>query len=123
MADDLAQDQAKWDRWLLTAMADILRAGLSRQDTEELLSEAMGVAGIAPGLQLAAMREYRASIETLAKLTGAIDERPTVSVNVLAIPEITHMISVLLAALQPYPEAKIAAADALNAVSVREVTA
>ena len=36
------------DRWLLAAVADILRSGLSRQDTEELLAEAMETSGISP---------------------------------------------------------------------------
>jgi len=48
MADDLAQDQSKWDRWRLAAIADILRAGLGRQDTEELLSEVIEAPGIGP---------------------------------------------------------------------------
>lgn len=42
------QDQSQWDEWLLDIMAGILRAGLSSQDTEELLWEAMEVTGIRP---------------------------------------------------------------------------
>jgi len=39
-------------------------------------------------------------------------------VNVLASPEITGIISALLTALAPYPQAKIAAAAALNVIDV-----
>jgi hypothetical protein len=67
---------------------------------------------------LAAARELRACWELQAKLTGELTERPTTVVNVLASPEIQNLTVVLLKALAPYPEARIAAADALMAADV-----
>jgi hypothetical protein len=72
----------------------------------------------ASGVMLAAAREVRAGLELLARLTGELDERPQTTVNVLASPEITRMISVLLKALEPYPQAKIAAAEALDVIDL-----
>lgn len=72
----------------------------------------------AAGQMLAAARELRACWELQAKLTGELTERPTTVVNVLASPEIQNLTVVLLKALAPYPEARIAAADALMAADV-----
>jgi len=72
----------------------------------------------ASGVMLAAAREVRAGLELLARLTGELDEKPVTTVNVLASPEITGIISALLTALAPYPQAKIAAAAALNVIDV-----
>jgi len=64
-------------------------------------------------------REYRATLELLAELEGELDRRA--QVNILVTPEFMQAASVLLAALSPYPEARLAAASALQrleAVSV-----
>jgi hypothetical protein len=73
-----------------------------------------------------AMREFRLILELSAKLQGELSEQPTVSVNlnVLQTPEFTTLVSRLLRALEPYPEARLAAARALeagDAVEVREI--
>jgi hypothetical protein len=70
---------------------------------------------------LAASREVRAGLELLARLTGELDEKPVTTVNVLASPEITGIISALLRALEPFPQAKIAAAAALNVIDVEVI--
>jgi hypothetical protein len=68
----------------------------------------------ARGQLLAAVRELRACIELQAKLTGEMQAQPQTTVNILASPEIARLITVLLRALEPFPEAKIAAAEALD---------
>jgi hypothetical protein len=57
------------------------------------------------------LRERRATIELLAKLRGELDERAVV--NVLALPEWLSVREVLLAALAPYPDARVAVGEAM----------
>lgn len=65
-------------------------------------------------LSLAAIRELRSIVETLAKITGELDERPTVQVlNVATSPEWVAVRSALMAALHPFPEAAQAVAGSL----------
>jgi hypothetical protein len=65
------------------------------------------------------VREFRACVELMAKLTGQLaPERPNVTVNVLASPEVQTLVTVLLRSLQPFPEARIAAASALDTIDV-----
>ena len=70
------------------------------------------------GVMLAAAREARSGIELLARLSGELDERPQVTVNVLASPEVQALMTTLLAALGPFPEARVAAAEALQTIDV-----
>jgi len=65
-------------------------------------------------LALAAIREARNNLELLGKLIGEIDERP--QINVLLAPEWLATRAALLAALEPYVEARIAVSAALLAV-------
>lgn len=68
-----------------------------------------------PAQMLAAAREFRSGVELLARLTGELDERPQlVTVNVLSSPEVAQMAASLMVALQPYPDARIAAAAVLD---------
>jgi hypothetical protein len=68
-----------------------------------------------PTQMLAAAREFRSGIELIARLTGELDERPQlVTVNVLASAEVTDLLRMLMSALEPFPEARIAAAAALD---------
>jgi hypothetical protein len=60
---------------------------------------------------LAGVREARECLQLLAKLSGELDERPVI--NVLISPEWVAVRSVLMTALVPYPEARIAVADRL----------
>lgn len=61
---------------------------------------------------LGASKEIRMTIESIAKLRGQIDTRPTV--NVLAVPEFRSVMTVMLAALADFPEARFRVAQALT---------
>jgi hypothetical protein len=63
---------------------------------------------------LAGIREARACLELLAEMAQAIDRRPTV--NLLVAPEWLTARAVLVEALRPYPEARMAVSDALLAL-------
>ena len=68
-------------------------------------------------LSLAAIRELRALIELLGKLTGELDERPQINVlNVHMTPEWLATRDAMLGALAPYPEAAHAVAARLQAI-------
>lgn len=61
---------------------------------------------------LGASRELRQTIESIARLRGALDDRPTI--NLLQLPAWQAVSARLLAALNDYPEARAAAARALT---------
>jgi hypothetical protein len=66
-------------------------------------------------LALAAIKELRSTVELLAKLSGELDERPQVNIlNVAASPEWLATQGAMLAALAPFPEARLAVAGALQ---------
>lgn len=89
---------------------------------EELHGRAMRVLDAAEtegkaSLSLAAIRELRSLTETLAKITGELDERPNVQVlNVATSPEWLALRAGLMDALAPYPEAAQAVAGRLLAL-------
>lgn len=64
---------------------------------------------------VAAAREVRQTLMDLARLRGQLAEARPVVVNVLAMPEVRDLASRLLVALQPWPDARQAAAQALTA--------
>jgi len=69
-----------------------------------------------PSTALAAIKEARAILETVARVTGELDERPVTNViNLHTDEEFVAVQRRLLAALAPYPQARIAAAEALAA--------
>lgn len=66
-------------------------------------------------LALSAIKELRATVELLAKLTGELDERPQVNVlNVSSSPEWLAIQQAMLESLAPFPEARIAVAGTLE---------
>ena len=65
-------------------------------------------------LGLGAIREARGILELLAKLAGEIDSRP--QVNILLSPEWVRVRSVLVEALMPFPEARVAVSRCLVAL-------
>jgi hypothetical protein len=67
-----------------------------------------------PATALQAIKESRAILETVARVTGELDTRPQVTVNVLGSPEWIEVQRVILAALSPYPDARWAVAAALD---------
>ncbi|HEY8745812.1 MAG TPA: hypothetical protein VIU62_22220 [Chloroflexota bacterium] len=64
-------------------------------------------------LVLKAVDRVQRQIELQAKLLGELDERP--QVNVLVMPEWVTLRARLLVALAPYPAARLALAEALDA--------
>lgn len=86
---------------------------------EELYGKAQGILESAEEagqgqLALGAIKELRATVELLAKLSGELDERPTVNVlNVSSSPEWLQIQSAMMQALQPYPDARVAVAGTL----------
>lgn len=63
-------------------------------------------------LVLKAVDRVQKQIELQAKLIGELDERP--QINIWLAPEWMDARAALVQALSPYPEARIAAADALH---------
>lgn len=66
---------------------------------------------------LKAIKEARGNLELLAKLLGELAERQVI--NILVAPEWINLRAVILAALEPYPEARLALAEALRGVEER----
>jgi hypothetical protein len=63
-------------------------------------------------LALKAIARAEKQLELQGKLLGELNEAPTV--NLLAVPEWFSLRSTIIAALEPYPEAKQAVVRALN---------
>ncbi len=64
---------------------------------------------------LTAIREARANTELLAKLLG---ELPEAQINIILSPEWAHLRAVILTAVSPYPEARMAIVAAIEASNV-----
>lgn len=106
----LAQAQEAQD----VAQADTLLAQVRHLQTKALgiLAKAEGAGDLRAAT--AAIREARECIELLAKLMGELDDRAQVNI-LIASPEWLAVRSRLLVALEPYPDARMAAAEALDA--------
>jgi DNA-binding transcriptional ArsR family regulator len=65
----------------------------------------------------ALMREARQVMVDLGKMRGDVDESPGIVVNLLSSPEIQTLLSRLLDALAPFPEARVAVAAAIDVQS------
>jgi hypothetical protein len=64
-------------------------------------------------------REIRQSLELISRLRGELDTRPVnTTINVLTTPEFTGVVSRLIEALAPWPQARIAAAQVLDVEEV-----
>ena len=97
------------------SLVDRLEAVTAAAERMLFAAETNGQAGQMQGW----VREFRACVELMAKLTGQLaPDRPQTVVNILNSPEIQRVTVVLLKALAPFPEARIAAADALMAADV-----
>ncbi len=66
------------------------------------------------GQALSAVRELRATIELLARITGELDDRPTTVINVLQTPAWRETTVLLYKALSPFPDARIAVSKVLE---------
>lgn len=83
-------------------------------DRLERQAEAAETQGAAR-LLLMTSRELRQTLETLARMTGELDDRPQVAVlNLSTNPEWTLIRTALMRALAPWPDARAAAARALD---------
>ena len=67
---------------------------------------------------LAAARELRTALETVARISGELDQRPTTVVNLATSAEWIELQTVILTALAPYPDARMAVAAALAPLGV-----
>jgi hypothetical protein len=65
---------------------------------------------------LSAIREARSNLELLAKLLGELDEQPTVNIALVEHPDYRRLEDNLTRALEPYPAARYAVADALKEI-------
>ncbi len=63
---------------------------------------------------LAAVREARGLLELTARVTGELDERPVMVVNIQASQEWVELRALILAALRPHPAALAAVVAAIN---------
>ena len=61
-----------------------------------------------------AVREARATLESIAKITGELNDKPTLTINLAASREWLQLQSLILAALSPFPDAKYAVAEAID---------
>jgi hypothetical protein len=77
-----------------------------------ILDRAEGAGDLKTALQ--AIAQARGCLELLAKLLGELQEGSTV--NIVLLPEWVQMRGVIIAALGPYPEAKLRVAEALSHV-------
>ena len=110
-ADDLPSIMVKSEEAKEVAHADDLVWQI-----KQLRNKAIGILGkaeTAGDLKTALMgvREARACIELLAEMEGELNRNPTV--NILVAPEWLQVRTVMLQALQSYPDARTAVAAAL----------
>ncbi len=63
---------------------------------------------------LGAIREAKGNVELLAKLSGKLDERPVVNLNVS--PEWLQLRTVIVGALEPHPDARESVLRAIEGV-------
>ncbi len=96
------------------AQADALLA-----QVVDLRDKALGVLDTAQGSEdlraaIGAIREARGCVELLAKLAGQLKDAPTV--NILVSSEWQGLQAVILQALEPHADARLAVAEALTAV-------
>jgi hypothetical protein len=110
LSPSLVAVQASRDEVRFATLTDRVAALVDRAEGLANSLEKQG----AVGQTLAAMREYRASIELLARLTGALDERPQITVNLMQSPEFTQLLTAAMTALsgEQYASARVVVADA-----------
>lgn len=65
---------------------------------------------------LAAMRELRANLELLGKVTGELDSRPVTVINLATVPEWLRVRTAMMEELALFPEARLAVARRLRVV-------
>lgn len=89
-----------------------------RTKTHELLEKASNAGSThAFGSPAQYLREMREQLRLLAELEGRLREDREMQVNILINPEWVQLRTLILEALEPYPEAKEAVANALAALA------
>jgi hypothetical protein len=104
------------------AAKEIARADLLIQQVEGLRNKAVAIllrAEQAGELRTAlyAIREARETLALLLEVEGRLDRRP---VNILIAPQWLELRAVLIQTLAPYPEARMAVVEALQARDARD---
>jgi transposase-like protein len=96
------------------AQADDLLAEVQalRAKAYSILLQAEGAGDLRTALQ--GIRTALECLTLLAKLLGELDERQRIQVNILALPEWRRARATIVRALEPYPEARLAVAQALR---------
>jgi hypothetical protein len=99
------------------AAEEVARADDLLQQVRDLQGRAFAILGKAEAAgdlrtALGAIREARGNLELLAKLLGELDERPVVNLDVS--PEWLELRTVIVAALEPYSDARGAVLRALD---------
>jgi hypothetical protein len=100
---------------------DIAEADSLLEQVSSLHRRTLAILGLAEvegehKLALAAIREARSNLELLGKLMGELSEQQNTTINVLVLPEWVTVRSVLMRALAPYGEARLAVSAALMTV-------
>jgi hypothetical protein len=101
-----------------------LEAGRVLDRLEELFAEAREILRSARSqgrdqVSLAAVRELRGLVELIGRITGELDERPQVAVNLALSREFTAVQRAITEALVPFPAAAEAVRDRLALVAVQ----
>ena len=101
------------------AAEEVAQADDLLQQVRDLQGRALAILGKAEAAgdlrtALGAIREARSNLELLAKLLGELDERPVVNLDVS--PEWLELRAVIVAALEPYSDARGAVLRALDGV-------
>lgn len=102
-----------------TAAAEVAHADDLLGQVQELRQKALVLLAKAEAAgdyrtALAGVREARACIETLLEVEGELDRRP--QVNILLAPQWLQVRALLLDALLPFPDARVAVSARLSAV-------
>ena len=106
-----------------SAAADVVHGDNLLQQARDLQAKALGILAKAEKAgdlrtAVAANREARGCLELLARLLGEMPDNP--SVNIVLAPEWAGLRLRILAALAPYPQARLAVAAALEAGDARD---
>jgi len=109
MSEALAAVTAEWEASNPTPLLQRIERLIAR--VERLLAEAESQGR--PSQALAAVKELRSLIELLGKATGELDDRPQVTVNLLASPEWLTVRAALLSALAAHPDARASVSERL----------
>lgn len=103
----LAQEAAEVARGddLLAQVVDLQKRTLAILDNAEQRNDGR--------LAIAAIAEARRNLELLGKLAGELQQEGTL--NVVIAPQWVTLRTVIMRALEPYPEARLAVAEAIDA--------